>query len=235
MTTWHKAVLMLCTALLIGPPVSASTSGIESAQRISDTARQYIAKRHPWQSQTTRVSVGKLDPRTRLPRCSQALEAFLPPGAQIRRRTTVGVRCSGQQPWKIYLPVTVAAYAKVMVSKRPIAPGETVTPADVSWVEREVSTLSYGYLRSLQQPGGMRSRRSIAQGAVITANMLEAGTLINKGQQVTLRSDSGAISVSMRGLALEDGAVGSLIKVRNLSSGKQLEGRVENANTVILK
>ena len=122
-----------------------------------------------------------------------------------------------------------------MVSKRPIAPGETVTPADVSWVEREVSTLSYGYLRSLQQPGGMRSRRSIAQGAVITANMLEAGTLISKGQQVTLRSDSGAISVSMRGLALQDGAVGSLINVRNLSSGKQLEGRVENANTVILK
>ena len=46
---------------------------------------------------------------------------------------------------------------------------------------------------------------------------------------------AGGAQSSMRGLALEDGAVGSLIKVRNLSSGKQLEGRVENANTVILK
>lgn len=234
MTHWQRTAVMLCLALFVAP-LSLADSGIESAQRISATARQYIAERHPWQSQNTRISVGKLDPRTRLPRCSMAPEAFLPPGAEIRRRTTVGVRCRGSKPWKIYLPVTVAAYAKVMVSKRPIAPGEIVSAADVSWVDREVSSLSYGYLRSLQQPGGMRSVRSIAQGAVITANMLEAGTLISKGQQLTLRSNSGPVSVTMRGTALEDGALGELIKVRNLSSGKQLEGRVENANTVILK
>lgn len=230
-TVW----LLLCAALLLAPLAAAASTQLESAERISDTARQFIAKRHPWQTQTSRTTVGKLDPRTRLPRCTQALEAFLPVGATIRRRTTVGVRCSSDRPWKIYLPVSVAVYAKVMVSTRPIAAGETVSRADVSWVEREVSTLAYGYLRSLQQPGGMRSRRSIPQGAVITSNMLEAGTLISKGQQITLRSNSGAIAVSMRGIALEDGSIGSRIKVRNLSSGKSLEGRVENANTVLLR
>ncbi len=221
---------LLC-ALLAAP---AATASIESAQRISDAARDYIAARHPWQGQKTRIEVGQLDPRTRLPRCEKALQAYMPSGAEIRRRSTVGVRCTGKKPWKIYLPVTVAAYARVMVSTRPIAAGQTVSAGDISWVEREVSSLSYGYLRHFDNSGAMRSRRSIAQGAVITANMLEANSVVSKGQQLQLLSSSGPISVSMKGIALQDGAPGARIRVRNISSGKELEGRVNRSGQVVL-
>ncbi|MDX1505714.1 MAG: flagellar basal body P-ring formation chaperone FlgA [Spongiibacter sp.] len=210
------------------------TAEIESAARITATAKAYISARHPWQNQKHRVAVGKLDPRTKLPKCAAELRAFLPPGAQIQRRTTVGVRCSAGKPWKIYLPVTVSAYANVMVAKHPIAPGRDITAADVSWVERDVSTLSYGYVRSLKQAGGFRSRRSIAQGAVLTPNMLEASSVISKGQRVELSSSGSAIQVTMMGIALEDGALGSRIKVKNLSSGKHLEGTVASDNRVRL-
>ncbi len=232
MILWRNiAIAFICT---LAANTSVAAGDTESSARISAAARSYIAKHHPWQSQKTRIDVGQLDPRTRLPRCSRPLQAFMSPGAEIRRRSTVGVRCSGDKPWKIYLPVTVAAYARVMVSKHPIAPGQTVTAADISWVEREVSSLGYGYLRSLKQAGGLRSRRSIAQGAVITANMLEAGNVVSKGQQLKLLSNSGAIRVSMKGIALQDGALGARIRVRNLSSGKELEGRVDSAGQVLL-
>ena len=204
---------------------------VESAQRISATASQFIAKRHPWQKENTRISVGELDPRTRLAKCSERLQAFLPSGASIKRRTTVGVRCRGVKAWKVYLPVTIAAYTKVMVSKHPIAAGQKVTEADISWSERDVSTLSYGYQKHLGDHG-MRSRRSIPQGAVITANMLEATSIIKKGQELKLISHSAAVSVSMKGRALEDGAKGGRIRVKNVSSGKQLEGIVVTGNTV---
>lgn len=206
----------------------------ESAQRITDTASQFVASRHPWQGEKVTVTVGDLDPRTRLPRCSQALQAFLPPGASIKRRSTIGVRCGAKKPWKIYLPVTLASFAKVMVSKHPIAAGQLLSPADISWTERDVSTLAYGYQRSLDKHG-MRSRRSIPQGAVITANMLEAAAIIRKGQTVDLVSRHSAVKVSMKGRALEDGAKGSRIRLANLSSGKQVEGRVDSRHRVIIE
>ena len=118
-----------------------------------------------------------------------------------------------------------------MVSKHPIAAGQRVTEADITWTERDVSSLSYGYQKGLGGQG-MLSRRSIPQGAVITANMLEAPAMIKRGQELKLISRSTAINVSMKGRALQDAAKGARIRVENISSGKQLEGIVISGNTV---
>ena len=226
---WRAAITIALLSSVC--PSTLADAGVESAQRISATASQFIAKRHPWQNENTRITVGELDPRTRLAKCSQRLQAFLPPGATIRRRTTVGVRCEGVKAWKVYLPVTIAAFTKVMVSKHPIAAGQRVTEADITWTERDVSSLSYGYQKGLGGQG-MLSRRSIPQGAVITANMLEAPAMIKRGQELKLISRSTAINVSMKGRALQDAAKGARIRVENISSGKQLEGIVISGNTV---
>ena len=226
---WRVAITIALLSSVC--PSTLASAGVESAQRISATASQFIAKRHPWQNENTRITVGELDPRTRLAKCSQRLQAFLPPGASIRRRTTVGVRCEGVKAWKVSLPVTIAAFTKVMVSKHPIAAGQRVTEADITWTERDVSSLSYGYQKGLGGQG-MLSRRSIPQGAVITANMLEAPAMIKRGQELKLISRSTAINVSMKGRALQDAAKGARIRVENISSGKQLEGIVISGNTV---
>lgn len=234
-----RAVNTLCACLCVMSAASfanaPSDAEIENPDRIAAAATAYIARHNPWKTMDHRIEVDRLDPRTRLTRCEQSLEAFLPPGATVRRRTTVGVRCTGTSPWKIYVPVTVAAYTKVMVAKRPIGPGASITPDAISWVNRDVSTLSYGYLPSLKSEGGLRARRSIPQGAVITANMVEASAVVHKGQRISLRSDTGPISVTMSGIALQDGAIDSRIAVRNLSSGRQLEGIVESSEVVVLR
>ncbi len=225
--------LVLGAALCLFSSASAASS--ESHSRIAATAEAYIASRHPWQQLSTKITVQNLDPRTKLSRCPAKLEAFLSNGARIKRRTTVGVRCTaGAKPWKIYLPVTVEAFAKVMVAKHPIAPGSTITASDVSWGKRDITSLGYGYLQSLGDQGGYQSRRSIAQGAVLTPNMVSASSIINKGQRVQLTSNDGPVSVSMMGIALQNGALGKRILVKNLNSGKQLEGVVASDNSVLL-
>jgi flagella basal body P-ring formation protein FlgA len=69
---------------------------------------------------------------------------------------------------------------------------------------------------------------------VLTPNMVVASSIISKGQRVQLNSSAGPVSVSMMGIALQNGALGSRILVKNLNSGKQLEGVVESDNTVLL-
>ena len=122
-----------------------------------------------------------------------------------------------------------------MVSRHPIAPGRPISAADISWSKRDIATLGYGYLRSLEGAGGYRARYSIAQGAVITPNMVEADSVIQKGQQVHLSSLAGSVKVSMAGIALQNGALGGRIRVKNLSSGKQLEGIVESDHSVLIQ
>lgn len=232
-STALSKILLLGTALYLFNSASTAAS-TESHNRIAATAKAYIATRHPWQQLSTTITVQKLDPRTKLSSCPGKLEAFLSNGAKIKRRTTVGVRCTaGAKPWKIYLPVTVEAYAKVMVARHPIAPGNIINADNVSWGKRDITSLGYGYLQSLGDNGGYQSRQSIAQGAVLTPNMVTASSIINKGQRVQLNSNDGPVSVSMMGIALQNGALGKRILVKNLNSGKQLEGVVASENSVV--
>lgn len=230
----YRYALLLAGALLAAMSSPLIAGATESHIRIADTARAYIAARHPWQQMKTKITVQALDPRTKLAQCPVKLEAFLSAGAKIKRRTTVGVRCNGSKPWKIYLPVTVEAFAKVMVARHPIAPNTEISERDITWTQRDISALGYGYLQSLGDRGGYRSQRSIAQGAVLTPNMVAASSIISKGQRVQLNSNAGPVNVSMMGIAMQNGALGSRIMVKNLNSGKQLEGVVASENIVLL-
>ncbi|MBD2858410.1 flagellar basal body P-ring formation protein FlgA [Spongiibacter sp. KMU-158] len=226
-------LLFTLLALPVSSTSLAADGSKESHARIAEVARQYIAARNPWRDMKNRIEVGQLDPRSQLAKCPIKPEAFLPPGSRIKRRTTVGIRCPGNNGWKIYLPVNIAAYARVMVAKHPIPPGTRISESDISWSERDIATLSYGYLNNLDGAGGYKAKRAISQGAVISTNMVEADSIIAKGQRVELISQHGTVSVSMMGIALQDAALGQRVLVKNLSSGKQLEGIVESNQRVI--
>ncbi len=61
---------------------------------------------------------------------------------------------------------------------------------------------------------------------------LFARPLIRKGQIVEVRAMEGLFTIKMRGYALEDGAEGEFIGIRNLSSRKDIQAQVINENTV---
>ncbi len=58
---------------------------------------------------------------------------------------------------------------------------------------------------------------------------------MQKGQRVQLSSQIQGIAVGMAGIALESGALGARIRVKNLSSGKQLEGIVDSDHSVSIQ
>ncbi|MFT5575375.1 MAG: flagella basal body P-ring formation protein FlgA [Bermanella sp.] len=228
-----KAAFGVCglLGLLVGGSPTYS-SELQSQASIRNTAKRFIEERHPWQNMESRINVAKLDSRSRLPKCRSALQAFLPSGIRVSHRTTVGIQCPDSKGWKVYLPVTVSAVALVLVATRPLAPNTELTRADVQRVKRDVASLGYGYVSSIEGDGGYRTKRSIAQGAVITPVMVEAAVMIRRGQKVTLISSTGPVAVSMAGVAGDDGSLGSRIKVRNVNSGRIVEGIVRSAETV---
>lgn len=210
----------------------ASASDFQPLQSISATAEKFVAGHADSTDQRIRPSAGHLDPRLKLPRCDQKLQAYLANGGTIGQRTTVGVRCAGSRPWKVYVPVTVAIHETVLVALQSLPRGHVMGRDDVKEAARDISTLHYGYVRNIDGLTGQRLKRPIMAGAIITPAVLEAKTVIRRGQGVTLIVSNPAISIRVAGKALADGAMNQRIRVENSGSGQVVEGIVRSPQIV---
>ena len=221
---WLAILLLLCHA----PLLNANTW--QSHDSIQNTAEHYVKqllkqRDGGGRAMEERIEAADLDKRTRLHRCDQPIQAFLSPGARLGKRTSVGVRCSGSKPWKLYLTVSIQRFTQVWVSRSAIAAGQSVDAGALQQQRRDVSQLPYGYIDRLPADGAV-AKRHIPAGAVIQPGMLRSAMQIEKGQTVELIHRRGGIQVSMMGQALGTAARGEILRARNLSSGRVVEGRV---------
>jgi flagella basal body P-ring formation protein FlgA len=86
--------------------------------------------------------------------------------------------------------------------------------------------------QEVSQVVGKRLVRSVNQGELVLRNHMEAPQMIRKGAVVTLVAERGLLKVTARGVALEGGEMGKVIRVKNLSSKKTVFARVIGSSTV---
>jgi len=221
-------------SLTLASTAGAATVGSDwqALGDVQDTAIRFLAERLGAAGDGTHVEAGFLDPRLKLPRCGQPLTAFLNPGADVNRITTVGVRCSGDKPWKVYVPVSVVATANVAIATRHLPRGTVITADSLRLERREVTRLRSGYFGSIEAAVGLRVSQPILKGRTLSPGQLEADHVVRRGQSVTLVVASGGLKLNMAGKALIDGAIGQRIRVENSSSGRVVEGIVRSPEHV---
>ncbi len=229
----RRALCGLTVMLLFTTVSAASSSEIEPLDRILETARTFLTDALGTDEHTeTRIEIGRLDNRLRLNRCAHPPTAQLAPGARAETSTTVNVRCSEPAPWSIFVPVRVERYADIVVAARAISRQQVIQPGDVRLERQKTSQLATGYIDDLTAVIGLQARRKLTPGQVVSSSHLAPRQLIKRGQQVTLFSGRPGLSVRMTGEALEDGAAGQRIRVRNRSSRRIVEGYVEPSGAV---
>lgn len=217
----------------LASPAAASNIEIQSLPSIITSAELFLQDAAQDQhSGRVEVEMGRLDPRLRLTKCAQDLEAFQPSGARHTGRTSVGVRCSDEGGWTIYVPAEIHIFGKALVATRTLARSADLTPDDVKLVETDLAGLGYGYLQDPVDIEGMVTRRPIAAGTVLTPAMVKAPLLVKRGDRVRLVSGGGAIQVEMLGEAIEAAARGERVRVRALDSKRIVEGWVVSASVV---
>jgi flagella basal body P-ring formation protein FlgA len=169
-----------------------------------------------------------------LPHCD-ALEAFLPRGAQLRGRVSVGVRCNASQAWTRYVQAYIAVVGTYYVAARQIEAGQALVPADTAAREADITTLPASIIVDSTQLGGMVALNRIASGAPIRRELLRGISVVQQGQNTKVVTQGPGFMVSTEGKAMTDAAVGALVQVKiqggQLISGiVRPDGIVERAN-----
>lgn len=212
---------------------AAQSTPLQSLDSIRATAVQAVEA----QLQTTDRSVrtfaeaGVLDSRLRLPACNEAPTGFLPAGASVAARTTIGVRCTSPV-WSVYVPVTVTSELQVLVLKAAMARNAQLRPEDVEVQQRRVPGFPTTYLSAVGDLAGRHLKIAAGPGTVLNAALLEQDILVKRGQRVTLLAAAGGIEVLAQGEAMSDATADGRVKVQNLGSRRIVEGRVEAAGRV---
>ena len=142
----------------------------------------------------------------------------------MRDRTLVEISCESAPAWRIFVPARIAGVRTAVALARPVVAGQTLKASDLTTVEGDAAQFPLGYFDDAAAVTGMTVRRAVAGGVVLSNQLLMTPDAIARGQEVTLLSNLEGINVRMVGRALSDGMVNQRIKVRNVSSGRIVEG-----------
>ena len=220
------------TLVLLLAPGYLPAQDIQPLDSIRDVARDHVVETMLPAGQRNDVTIGRLDPRLRLRRCDAPLEAFRNHSGRQGARSTIGVRCTGSTPWTIYVSARIDSYMDVYVLNRSLARGERIQESDLDLVETNVGNLAHGYITDPTRAVGMEVRRAARGGEVLTPALLAPPELVRRGETVTVLASTGAAEITMQGEALDSGAKGDRIRVRNARSQRVVEGEIIGSNRV---
>ncbi len=219
--------LTVISALIITPLAQAKDNQYQSIDSIKAAAQTFLSTHSNVEGRAnTTISIENIDNRLTLPACGTTLDTFLPSGAKVQGKTTVGVRCQSPKPWTLYVPANVTTITQVLVTSTPLRRGHVMTAGDISLHSKNTSQLNAAYLSNPDQVVGKVLKKNLANKALLTPAVLTEPHIIHKGQHVDLRAGLGGLNVSAPAIALMGGAVGDRIRVKNVSSGKIVEGAI---------
>ncbi|AFQ46868.1 flagellar basal body P-ring biosynthesis protein FlgA [Burkholderia cepacia GG4] len=159
------------------------------------------------------------------------LEPFLPTGARLWGRTTVGVRCAGERPWTVYLQAKVAVQATYYVAARQIAPGEPLSAADLVARDGDLTVLPLAVITDPAQAVGATALVRISAGLPLRQDLLKSPASVSAGQTVRVVAAGPGFTISAEGSALANAAPGQSVRVR-MAAGQIVTAIVKDAGTV---
>lgn len=130
---------------------------------------------------------------------------------------------------------TVYEKMQVPVLKHAVSAGNTVQAADIDWTSTRVDQLAMNAVTDEQQMIGRIAKRPLRPGQILRATDLINEPTVHKNNLITIAVQTADMSLTVRGKALEDGAIGQTIRVVNTNTNKQLVGVVKDAGTVIIQ
>lgn len=133
---------------------------------------------------------------------------------------------------RIAIHGTARAIVEVPVLARPLETDEVIGANDLAWVEIDSARVPTGVAHTPAELTGMAVRRPLPAGDMVLVSDLEPPVVVARGSGVMITYTSGPLTILMRGRALQDGAIGSVVRVANSDSGRTVDAVVSGPGAV---
>ncbi|WP_342361518.1 flagellar basal body P-ring formation chaperone FlgA [Terrarubrum flagellatum] len=137
-------------------------------------------------------------------------------------RGAVAARVSGYYVETLAVPILTRAVQR----------GDVVRAEDISIERRDRDTFGDETPLTPSLVAGRVARSALRSGIVLRDRDLVKPLLVDRGAPVTMTLDSGALQLTLKGKAVDQGSLGDLVGVQNLNSKRVVQGIVTGAGTV---
>lgn len=219
---WLAALLALASTAAAGAPGAAP---------IPDDTVSALVSRELGADRRVEVEVGQLDPRLQLAPCSRA-EPFVPKGARLWGRSSIGVRCVDGASWSVLLPVTVKVFGTALVAAGPLAAGSMPGSADFRLEEIDLTRHPGNLVSDPAVLEGKVLARGIAAGQALREDALKVPPVFAPGDPVRIVVQGAGFTIVGEGVAMGAAAEGQRLRVRT-DNGRIVVGLVRDRTVEI--
>ncbi|WP_353156674.1 flagellar basal body P-ring formation chaperone FlgA [Herminiimonas fonticola] len=220
--TFNFAIAALALAAQCAVAQSVEPEARQDLGVLKQAAEQFLRTQAAGLPGEVRVTIGSIDPRTKLPACV-APEAFLPASSKAWGKTSVGLRCSAPSRWTIYVQAKVQVHGEYIAAAAPLSQGQTIGQGDIARVKGDLTILPAGVITDASQAIGRTAATTVALGAPLRQDALRNQQAIQQGQAVRVIVNGAGFSVSSEARALNNANEGQLTQVRT-PAGQVISG-----------
>jgi len=224
----------LCLACLPGKTLFASDQVILDESHVMAAVTNHIEKHMIWPKGNARITFPSGIPEIGLPSQNFKLEVKANQNDEF-----IGDRLYHIKIWhknnyynRISIPTRIEVCKNIVLSSRSIKRDNTISEQDIIVVQKWFSRLPQDLLTDPASVIGKRLLRSVNAKSPFTLSMLSNPLLFKRGKMVKIVCDNDALNISTLGLAEEEGTMGAMIRVRNISSNKIIHAKVMSDSVV---
>lgn len=222
---------LLCALLLLAAGRTLAAPSWQPAEEVALAARLEAAAALDLDVASTTLARGYAIDQLRLPRCTGPLAAHSRRAPWVQARLSIEVQCASPY-WRVFVPIAVEAKRRVVVLARSAPAGTVLGPQDLVLAERELGALPGDAFADPSAVVGARLLRNTSGGQPVVSGWIRRAPAVRRGQPVTILAQSAAVSIRAEGVATADGQIAERVRVRNRSSGREIDAVVRATDLV---
>ena len=136
---------------------------------------------------------------------------------------------------KILVNGFVERLVSVPVLRNNLQRGDIIGENDITMIEVPQKQMQHDIIMDKDDLIGLTPRRFAYAGKFILAGTLERPQLVERGEKVTIAFKEGPLVLTAKGQAMQSGAKGDLIRIKNINSSRSIDAVVTGENQVIVQ
>jgi flagella basal body P-ring formation protein FlgA len=149
-----------------------------------------------------------------------------------RFNTSITFRIDGVVRKKAHVSAHIQVISPVAVSGRYLDRHSIISMSDIEFVKKDVTHIANKAVINMNDIVGKRCKGRIPAETVLKHSMFELAPVVNRGVLVTIVVETELLRITVPGEVMENGCMGDIVKVANLSTNKKIYGIVKNSREI---